>query len=117
MGWNPVHDGSVNYIPIADNDMFNWTKEKLSTERLLEIAGLKEQENEVFGVDLYWENSQIGVTLLVFSHDEVSFCLDINTKYIDGDSLLVDYNWYAARILKGLFRQFGIEQCAFRFLY
>jgi hypothetical protein len=97
--------------------MFDWTKEKLSTERLLEIARSKEQENEVFGVDIYWEGSDNGVSLLVYSRGEMSFYLDINTKYIDEEASLVDINWYTIRILLKMFGQFDIEQYVFRYLY
>jgi len=117
LGWNPIFDGTVNHLPVDDNDMYDWTKESLTVEQLLALADLKEQKNEVFGVDVYWDKSQIGASLLIFNQNEMSFSLDINRKFIDGSTFLVDHNWYATRILDGMSSKFNIGQYVFRFVH
>ena len=34
-GWNPINNGLINYLPINDKDMFNWTKEEVPLSQLL----------------------------------------------------------------------------------
>jgi hypothetical protein len=116
-GWNPINNGLINYLPINDKDMFNWTKEEVPLSQLLKIIDLKEQEQEIIGVDLYWGNSNIGISLLIFSSTEVSFGLNINRKYIDEATQLIDFNWYALRILPDLCKAHNVSQYKFEFIY
>ena len=44
LGWNPIFEGVVNYLPMDDNEMYNWKKENLTIEHLLEIVSIKEQK-------------------------------------------------------------------------
>jgi hypothetical protein len=116
-GWNPMNNGLINYLPVSDKDMYSWTKEEVSLGKLLKIVDLKEREQEVIGVDLYWGNSNIGISLLIFNLTEVSFGLNINRKYIDDATQLIDFNWYALRILPDLCKAYNVSQYKFEFIY
>jgi hypothetical protein len=116
-GWNPINSGIINYLPVNDNDMYNWTQEEMSLSQLLKIVELKERGQEVIGVDLYWGNSNVGISLLIFNSTEVSFGLNINRKYIDDATQLIDFNWYALRILPNLCKAYNVTQYKFEFMY
>ena len=116
-GWNPINSGKINYLPINDNDMYDWTKEEMSLSQLLKIVELKERGQEVIGVDLYWGNSNVGISLLIFNSTEVSFGLNINSKYIDDATQLIDFSWYALRILPDLCKAYSVTQYKFEFMY
>jgi len=97
--------------------MYNWTEEKITISELYEIARIKEQAHEVVGVDLYWNDTNIGVSLLIFNPYEILFGININRKYIDEKAQLIDFNWYATKILLGLNDVFNIAQYSFSFSY
>ena len=117
LGWNPIIDGSINYLPINDNDMYNWTKEQMSVNQLLEISEIKERNKEVIGVDMYWDDSSIGICLLIFDSGNISFDLSINRKYIDESIQLIDFNWYASKILPGLYNEYNVTYYKLEFFY
>jgi len=116
-GWNPMIDGLINYLPINDNEMYNWTKEKISVDQLYEIVESKEQKQETIGVDMCWEDSNVGISLLAYNPNEISLGLDVNRKYIDDSTHLIDFNWYATRILLALCKSYHVSQYKFGFVY
>ena len=116
-GWNPIIDNAINYLPIGDNDMFDWTMEELTIDKLFEIIYLKEKMKETIGVQLNWENTDIGVTLSISNQKELYFIISINTKYIDRDVYFVDFNWYAQKFLYPIQEIGEIFKYEFSFIY
>jgi len=97
--------------------MYNWTTENKTIDQLYEIINLKEHNKETIGVDLYWKDSDIGVKLLIFEPGEILLSIDINRKYIDKETQLIDFNWYASKILPILCNAFFVTQYKFTFIY
>jgi len=116
-GWNPIANNTINCLPVDDHEMYNWTKINGRISEFYDIVSVKEKANEVIGVDLYWNDTDIGVTLLIFNTHDISFSIDINVKYLDQKAQLIDFNWYASKILLVLKDAFNITQYTFSFIY
>ena len=114
-GWEAVRENRVNYLPVNDNDMFGWTNEEMKLDKMFDIIINKYKNNEIIGVSLFWNDSDIGFNLLI-SPSELTFLLDINTKYIDNGNDIVDFNWYSTKILPCLKEKFYINNYNFSLL-
>ena len=109
--WNLVNQhGYVSYLPLGDDEMFDWTYDKIDVRSLMKILEEKELRDECIGVGVTWQDSDIGGTILLYSnkeraekriHSSMSFCLDGNRKILldDGHSKITDVNWYLTKIL------------------
>lgn len=54
----------VEYLPLGDDDDFDWQKKFLSEKELKELINNKQDKYERIGLNLYYENSEEGLTLL-----------------------------------------------------
>jgi hypothetical protein len=116
-GWSCVFQGAVNYLPLGDNGDYEWISSELTSDQMTKILESKEKQKETAGVDLYWKDSDIGVVFHMFKENHLSFGLQINTKYIDEKEYLIDYNWYAERIIPAIRKEYGVEAYEFQFVY
>lgn len=101
-GWTVYNaQNQIKYLPIGDNDDFDWKEERLSYEELKNIVEDKQQKNELVGVCLYYKGTSYGIDLLLRNLQEVIVSIDINRKKIgeERDSL-TDFEWYFSRIIK-----------------
>jgi len=110
-GWNLFDKkGCVSYLPVGDDDMFNWTGKKMNGTSLMEILKEKELIGELIGVGLTWKSTGIGGEVLLRQekemqrkgiHVSMSFCLTRNRKLLsDYDCLkITDVNWYLTKLL------------------
>ena len=96
-GWNLTNNGKTLYLPLGDKDDFNWQEEFLTTIDFFDLVKRKEQSNEIIGVGLYWDGTEIGGTLLLHQDHNISFSVSINRKILFGN--ITDVNWYLERIL------------------
>jgi hypothetical protein len=101
-GWNYIYNEKVKYLPVGDDDDFDWKNEVLTEEEIFNIIYEKEKKGEKNGLSLYWENSDLGVNLIVRSLWELSFDLCINRKMIRGKyENMTDINWYYEKLVMG----------------
>ena len=56
IGWGFI-DNQMEYLPVNDNDMFDWQKEPLSLEKLFSVISQKQNIGEMIGVILYHNKS------------------------------------------------------------
>lgn len=100
-GWSFIHKGKVNYLPIGDNDDYEWVNEEISANDVLDLLTIKEEKGEKNGISLYWDDSNIGVNLLVHSANEISFDLCYNLKECctEENSNITDINWYYCKLI------------------
>lgn len=98
--WRLEKQGKSRYLPIGD-DLFEWAEHKIVENDLREIIKSKEINKEIIGLELYWQDTEIGVSVLVFQDYQVSFSPNINRiKTNISDSLeITDTNWYFEKIL------------------
>lgn len=116
-GWSIVKDDKIAFLPINDNDMFDWTSEKISMNDFVKLIDKKEELGELVAVELYWKDTDIGGHLLFYSSNDFSFGLNINTKYITTKTKVPDFNWYFERIIPCLEQHYHIMQYNFEFTY
>lgn len=110
-GWNLINlEGSVFYLPVGDDDMFNWTDGKMDLPSLIKILEAKELKNELIGIGIRWQNTDIGGEILLWTekamlekkiHTSMSFCIDGSRKSLfdEGYPNITDVNWYLKRLL------------------
>lgn len=119
-GWILRNDqNEVSYLPIGDEDNFDWLEKTISQDELKRIIEEKENLNEVVGIKMYWKDTNIGITLLIYSHKEFSISLSINRKKINATDTrsVTDINWYIQTIVETLKEQkyqierFTFEEC------
>lgn len=109
-GWTLQHDGRMFYLPLGDDDMFDWTDEKMSVVSFMKILEEKERRNELIGVRLTWQDTKRGGNILLQNsenmskssmYDNILFSLDANRKILNDDKFLkiIDVNWYLTKLL------------------
>ena len=110
-GWRIEREGGICYLPLGDNDEFDWSDYTNGTTALMDILQEKERRNELIGLVLDWEGTSIGGDLLLWTKEEIdgkrihtsmSFCLGGDRKLlIDDDQFkITDVNWYVVNLLK-----------------
>lgn len=116
-GWNIVKEGKITYLPLNDDDMFNWTVSENSLSDFMKLVDEKEKINEPIGVEINWSNTNIGGHLLLYNGSDFSFQLNVNTKYLKTEYKIPDFNWYAEKIMDVLLQQYHIREYSFELIY
>lgn len=110
-GWNlQIQDGNILYLPIGDNDRFSWTAHKMSVDDLMQIVEEKEKLNELIGIKIRWQDTDIDGALLLSTNEameknetfaNMSLCLEnrkiLKTTYNHLE--ITDVNWYLERLM------------------
>ncbi len=65
--WDVKKEDKVCYLPLGDN-LFEWTEKNISYSELMELVTQKEENSETIGLILYWKNTNIGVSMLIFDN-------------------------------------------------
>lgn len=111
-GWSFFYEGSARYLPLGDDDDFDWKKDSVSEDELVAIVREKESLGEQVGVVMVWDDSGIGGEFLFRSPGEVSFNLSINRK-VD-ECYITDVNWYVQKIVPAFIGAgFNVESLEF----
>lgn len=99
--WKIIKSEKICYLPLEDDDLFEWTESVLTENQLKEIVKQKEIKKEIIGIIFYWKNTDIGISMLMFQDNQITFSLDINRVVIDSveQMNLTDVNWYIKRII------------------
>lgn len=99
--WNVRYNGKINYLPLGDEDLFEWTENILTEDQLREIIKQKELQNEIVGIVFYWDDTNIAISMLKFQDNQISFNLNINRVVIDSmkSTNITDVNWYLTKII------------------
>lgn len=100
-GWSYQDNGKVTYLPIGDEDDFDWQSECITIERLLEILSEKDTRGELIGVALTWENSNIGGNFLLRKNGAITVSLNINRRVINtvSSNTFTYINWYMSKLV------------------
>lgn len=111
--WGVMHQGKVCYLPLGDT-LFEWTEKRISQSKLMEMIEQKEQDNEIIGLMLYWKNTDIGISMLIFPDAKIIFQFMSNRVKLENAFYfdMTDVNWYLERILC-CFDRFQIEDICF----
>lgn len=107
IGWG-FADGKMEYLPVGDNDLFDWQTEPLSYEKLFGIISEKQRKGELCGVMLYHRDSGRGVSLLAETTREITLSLTVNRRTITEERAkntdFTDASWYIENIVLKLQR-------------
>lgn len=115
--WNIRKGEEITYLPLNDDDMFEWTTSTISDSDFLKLVDEKERINELIGMEIFWTDTDIGGHLLLYSAIDFSFELNINTKFIQEEYKIPDFNWYAEKLVNILKQQYYIQEYSFEFAY
>ena len=106
IGWVPFgRGGDVSYLPVKDNDQFNWKTEKIALDMLFAVIEEKEAHNEIIDIVLWHKDSNAGATMLIHEPNKISLSLDVNRRYINTERQTLDFNWYAVTIIEKMQEQ------------
>lgn len=102
LGWK-YYDTKKNieYLPLGDDDNFDWQKKFLSENELRKLINSKQDNFERIGLNLYYENSEEGLILLAKSTKEIVINLSINRRTVDNNrESITDIGWYFDNIIQ-----------------
>lgn len=100
--WRLQDKGKISYLPLGDDDDFDWQYNEISVEELIDIVDKKEACGEIIGLVMLWDTTDVGVQLIIRSELELSFSVSINRKVIHSlnNGSVTDINWYVERIIR-----------------
>ncbi|WP_091018219.1 hypothetical protein [Paenibacillus amylolyticus] len=100
-GWSYNDQGKVTYLPIGDDNEFNWQRKSIPLEELLKILVIKDNQRELIGVAMTWKETDVGGTFLIEENGTILMSPDINRKVLDVESYnkITDVNWYVTKLI------------------
>jgi hypothetical protein len=103
--WVNTEDAKVHYLPLYDNDQFNWKEAEPSDwEKILIELEQKSQSGEVIGIIILSKSLETGGHFYLHPREKtLSISWHINRKQING-SLLTDFDWYESRLIKPMLK-------------
>lgn len=102
LGWKHYNsEEKIEYLPLGDNDDFDWQNNFLSEKELQELINDKQDNLERVGINLYYENSVEGLTLLAKNTKEIIIDLSINRRTVEHNrESITDIGWYFNNIIQ-----------------
>ena len=114
-GWSIYFEDKVSYLPINDNDMFDWQHKSIDQTTLMNIIKRKESLYEKVGLLIVYGETGIGGDLLIDSYIDIdddlsicnsnnidiTFCLGVNRLKLKNikEKDITDVGWYFERII------------------
>lgn len=97
IGWSIDNGhGEVEFLPLGDNGMYDWVREKISLTKLYDIFSNKIANKELIGINLFYSN-MAGITFLADNTEQIMLSLAIERKIIKGR--YTDLVWYIENII------------------
>ena len=106
--------GQQTYLPLHDNESYDWNYGNFDDKYLFNIFELKEIAKELIGVRLFWENSDLGIDLLLSPDLTMIFSIERGNRPVTHYGV-TDFDWFLSRIIP-LFNEtdfIGIEYIEF----
>ncbi|GGH61383.1 hypothetical protein GCM10008014_36760 [Paenibacillus silvae] len=100
-GWSYNDHGMVTFLPVGDDEDYNWQRMNITITELLEVIHKKEERGEVIGVVMTWMDTNIGGTFLIRETGAFLMSPDINRKVLKlgNGSSSTDINWYITKLI------------------
>lgn len=98
IGWyiyNP--QGKIEYLPIGDDDEYDWQCEEISEIKLYDIISEKITKKEQVGINLFYSNGAEGITLMAYNTGQIILSITINRRTVKG--VYTDVAWYWENII------------------
>lgn len=108
-GWKYYNDEKrIEYLALGDIDDFDWQEKFLTENELEELIDHKQDQFEQIGLNLYYEHSDEGLTLLAKDTKAIIIILNINRKTITNErESITDVGWY----LNNIIQRFWEREC------
>ena len=107
IGWDIYNlEGKVEYLPVGDNDKYDWQWERMSDTKFYDIISTKIANKERVGVDLFHNSGVEGISLLAYNTNQITLSIFINRKLMDERH--TDMVWYLKNIVYRLM-DIGVE--------
>lgn len=103
IGWyiyNP--QGEVEYLPIGDDDEYDWQCDKISASEIYDIISKKTASKEQIGINLFYCGGTEGISLIANNTSQILLSITINRKIIKGK--YTDMSWYLENIIYKLLK-------------
>ena len=103
IGWhirNP--QGKVEYLPIGDDDEYDWQCDEISESELYDIISKKIAGKEQIGINLFYYGGTEGISLIANNTSQILLSITINRKTIKGK--YTDMSWYLENIIYKLLK-------------
>jgi hypothetical protein len=104
VGWTLSDSENICYLPLGDNDSFNWKSVPISTfASVQQELYQKLKSSELIGICLTWENSGVGGQLLYdVSKKNLGFVWNINRRRREDSEKYTDFSWYEEKLVNAL---------------
>ena len=93
--YNP--QGKVEYLPIDDDDEYDWQCDEKTESELYDIISKKTAGKEQIGVNLFYCNGAEGISLMACDTSQIILSITINRKTVKGK--YTDMAWYLQNII------------------
>lgn len=98
IGWNIYNlQGKVEYLPVGDDDKYDWRCEDISENELYDVISEKIAKKERVGVNLFYKNGVEGISLMAYTTDQIMLSIVINRKIVK--EKYTDMVWYLENIV------------------
>ena len=113
IGWSCYNaDGLVEYLPLNDNDCFDWQAEPLTEEEVRWLIETKQGKAEKIGINFFHKYSEHGFSFLADSTKNILLSFNINRKRLpDDDNQRTDVGWYVENIIQKLQEENCLVAC------
>lgn len=102
IGWDLYNpQGQIEYLPIGDDDAFDWQCEALSENAFYEIVSEKAEKKEQVGVNLFYQKGGEGISFLACATDNIMLSILINRRITKERH--TDMIWYLEHIVYPFF--------------
>ncbi|MBQ7781187.1 MAG: hypothetical protein IJ405_04105 [Lachnospiraceae bacterium] len=98
IGWyiyNP--QGKVEYLPIGDDDEYDWQCKEIAEIELYDIISEKIAKKEQIGINLFYSNGTEGISLMAYNTSQIMLSITINRKTVKGK--YTNMAWYLENII------------------
>ena len=105
IGWKCLNSNNkVEYLPLGDDDDYDWQEKDISKEELNKLIELKQESTEKIGINMFYDNGEEGVTLLADDTKQIILSLSINRKTLSNTEH-TDIAWYMEHIIQKLIQE------------
>lgn len=103
IGWYIYNlQGKVEYLPIGDDDEYDWQCDEISESELYDIISKKIAGKEQIGINLFYYGGTEGISLIANNTSQILLSITINRKTIKGK--YTDMSWYLENIIYKLLK-------------
>ena len=106
-GWSVKDQGHISYLPLGDEDAFNWQHVAISSwPKIVETLKQKEKNREMIGLVMTWKDVNIGGEFLFFPDGrQLAISWSVNRRTLKHCADFTDHSWYLSRILTPLLKE------------